>query len=39
MVDMMPAFMKSIALVFVVLVIVQDLVFIILYWRQTKYMK
>lgn len=39
MLDMMPAFMKNIAFIFLALVIIQDLLFIFLYWRQTKYMK
>lgn len=38
MMDSMPGMFKSIALVFFALVVIQDLVFIILYWRQTKYM-
>lgn len=39
MMDSMPGFMKNIAVVVFALVIIQDLLFIFLYWRQTKYMK
>jgi len=39
MMDSMPAFMKNIAFVVFALVIIQDLLFIFLYWRQTKHMK
>jgi hypothetical protein len=38
MMDSMPAMFKSVALGVFALVVIQDLVFIILYWRQTKYM-
>lgn len=39
MMNMMPAFVKHLALIMIALVVVQDLIFIILYWRQTKHMK
>lgn len=39
MMDSMPAFMKNIAFIVFALVIIQDLLFIFLYWRQTKHMK
>lgn len=39
MMNMMPAFMKNIAFIVLALVVLQDLIFIILYWRQTKFMK
>lgn len=38
MLDSMPGMFKNIAMVMFALVVIQDLVFIILYWRQTKYM-
>lgn len=34
-----PSFLRNIAFVFLALMIIQDLLFIFLYWRQTKYMK
>ena len=37
--DSMPAMFKNIALGFVALMIIQDLLFIFLYWRQTKHMR
>jgi len=39
MLDSMPAMFKNIAMGFVVLMIIQDLLFIFLYWRQTKHMR
>lgn len=38
MMDSMPAFMKNVAFAVFGLVIILDLLFIFLYWRQTKYM-
>jgi hypothetical protein len=39
MLDSMPAMFKNVAFVFLALMVVQDLLFIFLYWRQTKFMK
>lgn len=39
MMESFPPFVRNIAFVFVALIIIQDFVFIFLYWRQTKYMK
>lgn len=38
MMDSLPGFMKNIAFVFFGLMVIQDLLFIFLYWRQTKHM-